>query len=134
MNVRAARHDDIPAVEDCAEAAYQVYVAAIGRKPAPMVADFAASHSAGHLFVAEDDDGIGGFIVFYPRGDHVHLENIAVAPGRQGQGVGSKLIAYAEHSTLTAGYDRIELYTNEKMTGNLTWYPRLGYRETGRRT
>jgi ribosomal protein S18 acetylase RimI-like enzyme len=93
-----------------------------------------SSGSVGILHVSTDDAGaVDGFIVFYPRGDHVHLENVAVSIGAQGKGVGKTLIDYCETSAWKAGHDRIELYTNEKMTENLTLYPHLGYVEIGRR-
>ena len=47
VRVRQAVAADEPAVRACAEGAYARYVAAIGRKPAPMVADFAAQIAAG---------------------------------------------------------------------------------------
>ena len=132
MEIRPATREDLDAVRACAEAAYQVYVEAIGRKPAPMVADFAVALAAGRLFVAADESGLGGFAVFYTREDHVHLENVAVAPDHQGKGVGRALVSYAESAARRDGVERVELYTNEKMTENLSWYPRLGYEEIGR--
>ena len=133
--IRPALESDLVAVRRCAEAAYAGYVARIGRKPAPMVADFGAALAAGGLFVAEDEEsgGIAGYIVFYPRGDYVHLENVAVDPTRQGRGLGRALIEFAERRGRDLGLGRIELYTNAKMTENLALYPRLGYREFARR-
>lgn len=133
MEIRPARPDDIQGVRTCAEGAYEIYVAAIGRKPAPMIADFAASQAAGHLHVACVDGNIAGFVVFFERGDHVHVENVAVSPAHQGQGIGGKLMALVEDETRQRGLGAIELYTNIKMTGNLTLYPALGYTETGRK-
>ncbi len=121
-------------IERCARAAYGKYVARIGREPAPMVADFAAQIAVGEVWVAVDAAGLGGYVVRYPRGDHMHLENIAVLPERQGRGVGRALIAHVEAETRRKGLAAVELYTNEKMTENLALYPRLGYRETGRRS
>ncbi len=133
--IRPARPADLDAIRRCARAAYAPFTERIGREPAPMVADFAAALATGSLFVEADEKagGIAGFIVFYPRGDHVHLENVAVEPARQGRGVGRKLIAFAERRARQLGYHRIELYTNAKMSENLALYPRLGYREFGRR-
>lgn len=110
-----------------------VYVEAIGQKPAPMIADFGAAQAEGNLYVATDSCGIAGFAVFYQREDHVHLENVAVAPARQGERIGRQLVEFVEARARELGLDRIELYTNEKMTGNLAWYPKLGFIETGRR-
>lgn len=133
--IRTARESDLDAIRRCAEAAYGRYVVRIGRAPAPMVADFAAALASGDLFVAENEaaDGIAGYVVFYPRADHVHLENVAVDPACQGLGIGRRLIEFAERRAIELGYRRIELYTNAKMTENLELYPVLGYRETDRR-
>ena len=92
-----------------------------------MVADFAAAIKNENLYVLTDDERIQGFVVFYPRGDHMHLENVAVDPEYQGSGHGFSLIEFAEQAAKSAGYDRVELYTNAKMTENLEFYRRLGY-------
>lgn len=125
-----ARHG--PDIQRCAEAAYAPYVARIGRKPAPMVADFAAQIAAGNLYILQDSGNLHGFAVFYERDDHVHLENVAVDPAYHGRGHGRRLIGFVEQEARRLGHRRVELYTNEKMAENLVLYPRLGYREIGR--
>ena len=133
--IRQAVAKDEPAIRDCAEQAYAGYVSLIGRKPAPMVADFAAQIAHGRVHVATGEgDALQGFIVFYPEGRHMLLENVAVLPGAAGRGVGKALIGFCESEARRRGFDAVHLYTNEKMTGNLSLYPRLGYAETGRRT
>jgi ribosomal protein S18 acetylase RimI-like enzyme len=134
--IRRATPADEDAIRACAVAAYQRYVTAIGRKPAPMVADFAAQIAAGDIEVAEDDTSgaLQGFIVYFPRDDHMFLENVAVHPEAAGQGIGKALIARCETEARRRGLGSIQLYTNVKMVGNLSIYPRLGYVETGRRS
>jgi len=66
------------------------------------------------------------------RGDHLLLETVAVAPGSQGKGYGRLLLDRAERDALELDHSEVRLYTNEAMTENLTFYPRHGYRETGR--
>ncbi len=131
--IRHAEPTDLDSIRACAEAAYTRYVERIGRKPAPMVADFAAAMAQGQLQVIETEDGIAGFVVFYARGDHLHLENVAVDPAYQGRGLGSRLVEHVEDSARRQGLPRIELYTNAKMSENLALYPRLGYRQFDRR-
>ncbi len=128
--IRSAGPDDLDAVRRIARAAYAPYVARIGREPAPMVADFTASIVAGQVWVAGAP--VAGFVVAYPRGDHWHLENVAVEPAAQGTGLGGALIAHVELMARAARALAVELYTNAQMTGNLSLYPRLGYDETGR--
>jgi len=133
MLIRVAGAGDVEDVQACAQAAYARYVPRIGKKPAPMVADFKAQIEAGQVYVVEASGAVAGFIVLYPRGDHLHVENVAVVPDRQGQGLGGALLAFAEAEARRRGLAAIELYTNAKMTENLALYPRLGYREIGRR-
>lgn len=135
MDIRKADPADVTEIIACAHAAYGMYVKRIGRKPAPMVADFAALIERGVVFIGKDEaNDVCGFVVFYPRGDSVHLENVAVAPGKQGHGYGKRLVAFVEDQARDQGFAGVELYTNEKMTENQTLYPRLGYQETDRRT
>ena len=136
VDIKPATIGDLAAIRSCAEAAYQIYVHKIGRKPAPMVADFEEAISKQIMFVARLEhapSNIVGFVVFYKRGDHMHLENVAVDPQTQGKGVGRALISLVEQSAQAEGCKAVELYTNEKMTGNLTLYPKLGYGEIERR-
>jgi ribosomal protein S18 acetylase RimI-like enzyme len=71
-------------------------------------------------------------VVAYPRGDHWHLENVAVDPAAQGAGLGLALITHVEALARASGAQAVELYTNAKMIENRALYPRLGYAETGR--
>ena len=133
ITIREAMASDLPAIKACARAAYARYVAAIGREPAPMVADFAAQVAAGIVEVAERDRSVCGFIVFFPKDGAMLLENVAVHPDVAGQGIGKALIARCEAAARRAGLPAVTLYTNAKMTENLVIYPRLGYARTDRR-
>ncbi|WP_425405517.1 GNAT family N-acetyltransferase [Hwanghaeella sp.] len=134
MEIRPARAGDLDAVRRCAVAAYEIYVDRIGRKPAPMVADFDAASTSGELYVLQVGDAIHGFIVLFPRAGHIFVENVAVDPAQQGRGYGRRLLDFAEAEARRLGLPALELYTNAKMTENLALYPRVGYLETGRRT
>ncbi|MCG8545722.1 MAG: GNAT family N-acetyltransferase [Alphaproteobacteria bacterium] len=133
MSIRRATPDDLAAVTACARAAYEMYVPRIGKEPAPMVADFSAQIASGKVYVVLVEGSVEGYAVFYPEGDHLHLENIAVFPHNRGRGLGGRLIAFVEDEARRLGLAAVELYTNEKMTENLRMYPKLGYAETGRR-
>jgi len=133
--IRQARASDEAEIRDCAEQAYARYVPLIGRKPAPMVADFSAQIAQGAIFVATDDqDLFQGFIVFYAQEEQMLLENVAVLPIAAGRGIGRALIGFCENTARERGIKAVHLYTNEKMTENLTIYPKLGYAEVARRT
>lgn len=133
MNIRPATPDDLEAIRNCAAASYAMYIERIGREPAPMVADFATQISEGKVHVGVDESGeVCGYVVFYPRGDSVHLENVAISPDHQGKGYGGQLVAFVERQARERGIATVDLYTNEKMTENIALYPRLGYEEVGR--
>jgi ribosomal protein S18 acetylase RimI-like enzyme len=61
------------------------------------------------------------------------VENVAVAPERQGEGIGRAMLGRAEVAAREAGVGEIRLFTHSKMTENRAFYRRLGYRETDRR-
>ena len=130
--LRLATAVDIPAIEQIIEAAYTPYIARIGRKPGPMLDDYAALVHAGHVRVTTFDGDIQGILILIPQDDAMLLDNIAVAPAAQGRGWGRRLLLAAEALAREAAYRRIRLYTNEAMTENIALYTRGGYVETRR--
>lgn len=132
--LRPATPDDADALRACAEDAYARYVPRIGRRPAPMDADFAVLIGCGRVTVATLGGALAGYVVAHGEGDHLHVENIAVLPGLHGQGIGGMLLDDAERRARAAGLAAVELYTNAAMTENLAFYPRRGYAVTGRRS
>lgn len=139
VTLRPAQSDDVAGVESCAHAAYVGYVDAIGKKPAPMVADFGELIEQKHVTVASRAGSIIGFVVMWPKPnsdepDHFYIDNIAVRPAEQGTGLGRALLAEADRAALAARCSEIRLYTNEAMTENLDYYPRRGFVETHRAT
>lgn len=132
--IRRAVPQDEPAIRACAAQAYAPYVAAIGRRPAPMDEEFTGPIHAGHVQIAEDSTGeFMGFIVFYEVAGTMHLETLAVCPEFMGRGIGKALISRCEQAARQSGLPTVALYTNEKMTDNLSIYPHLGYVEVARR-
>ncbi len=127
--IRDATANDLSMIQEIAKAAYTPFVAEIGKKPAPMVANFAAQIDDGLIEVSTDEIRVQGFCVSYPEGTVWHVENLAVSPSAQGNGIGRALLASAEKQAREWGFDAVELYTNIAMTGALALYPRLGYVE-----
>ncbi len=130
--IRDAAGGDLSAIQCIANNAYAPFVTRMGRKPAPMVADFAALIARGAVSVLLEDGCVIGFVVFYPYGGAMHLENVAVSPSHHGYGFGRQLIDHVEQMARWQKLHAIELYTNEKMTENLQYYSHLGYVETHR--
>jgi GNAT superfamily N-acetyltransferase len=132
IHPRLAEPADGPAVETLVREAYSPYVARIGREPAPMTTDYAPAITAGQVWIVRSDDDLAGVIVLIPAPNHLLVENLAVRPDHQGQGIGSRLLAHADEQARLMGFGEVRLYTNAAMTENLEYYPRQGFRETHR--
>jgi ribosomal protein S18 acetylase RimI-like enzyme len=133
LQIRKATLHDFANVQRCAQAAYSKYIDRIGTAPAPMNADFAAQIEQGIVHVALFGLQFVGYVVFYPEGDHVHLESVAVSPEQTGKGIGKALLGYVERTARLNGLKAVELYTNEAMVENLALYVKMGYREFQRK-
>lgn len=133
FEIRPASEADLADIQACARQAYAKYIERMNQEPAPMHADFARQIANGWVEIAVGETGLVGYVVYYQRDDHVHLENVAVSPEFSGGGIGKHLIAHVERFARDAGYQAVELYTNEAMTENLAMYRRLGYSEVDRR-
>jgi ribosomal protein S18 acetylase RimI-like enzyme len=131
--IRQTKPQDRAAVEAIVDAAYSVYLKRIGKPPGPMLDDYIRLIDEGAVSVLEAPDGtIAALIVLLAKSDHLLLDNVAVRPDHQGQGIGRRLIAFAESQARRLGYGELRLYTHERMTANIALYTRLGFRETGR--
>lgn len=133
MRIRPASAADTQEIHDLVRRAYGHYVARMGGPPGPMKEDYAAKVAQGGVSVAEEDGEIVGVIGLATESDHLLVENVAVDPGRQGEGIGRELLAFAETAARDAGLTTMRLFTHETMTENQALYLRLGYEETHRR-
>jgi ribosomal protein S18 acetylase RimI-like enzyme len=131
--IRAAESGEVASVRAVVLAAYQHYVARIGKPPGPMLDDYARRITDGQTWVMQQVDGrIAGVLVLEEQAEGLLLDNIAVLPECQGQGVGRALLRFAEVEAGRRGYRQIRLYTHALMTENIALYGRIGYVETGR--
>jgi len=130
--IRSARVDDRVSIGAIARAAYAKYVPRMGREPAPMLTNFAAEIAAGHVVVIETAGAVYGYMIAWPEADAYFIENIAVDPSRQGQGLGRQLMDRAVDEARRHHLSAIRLYTNAAMTENLSIYSQLGFVETHR--
>ena len=131
--LRRAVPADADPIRDLVRAAYEGYTALIGRTPIPMLADYHEAVRVHDTWVL-DDAGVGivGVLELIPRADQLWIENVAVAPDRQGQGLGRRLLDHAEHEARARGLPSIGLLTNERYARNIALYERDGYVETHR--
>lgn len=116
------------------EAAYEPWIAVIGRRPGPMDDDYAARIAASEATVAVDPGGgrILALLVTERRNDHLLVDNIAVSPAAQRRGLGSALLAEAARQARALGLPLLRLYTHAKMDTNIALYRRAGFAEIAR--
>jgi ribosomal protein S18 acetylase RimI-like enzyme len=131
-SIRPAERGDAAVVHDLVWMAYSKYVERIGKEPAPMLEDYDALIRAGEVWVWDEGGEVLGVLVIRPAEDHLFVDNVAVAPGHQGRGLGRELLAFAEERAQREGLPEVRLYTNEKMHENLAVYAKVGFEETGR--
>lgn len=132
--IRVARSGDVAVVRDVVQAAYNHYIARIGKPPGPMLDDYARRIADGQAWVLEEAGGIVGMLVLEETAAGFLLDNIAVLPAFQGKGYGRALIAFAEAEALQRGYEEVQLYTHALMHENVSLYQRVGFVEVRRVT
>jgi N-acetylglutamate synthase-like GNAT family acetyltransferase len=132
--LRRAAAEDVAAVTECIHHAFSHYIERIGRKPGPMLMDYALEIREHQVFVVEDNKQIVGSLVLCIKEEGFLLDVIAVEPQWQGSGVGKLMLEYAEAEAQRQGYQSIYLYTHEKMTENQVLYKKIGYVEYDRRS
>lgn len=132
--IRKGTPSDKFQIENIASTAYKKYVDLIGKKPAPMVADFLKHLNEDDVFVIEDthNSQIMGYAILVVKNNEYWLENIAVYPTKTKQGIGTRLIRYVE-DFVSKSASTIQLYTNVKMHENIDWYKRIGFSEFKRK-
>ena len=84
------------------------------------------------VWVLQEGSAIAGILVLLSTPEYLLLDNIAIAPDRQGRGLGRRLLTFTESEALRRGYHEIRLYTHQTMIENQRLYALIGYEETGR--
>lgn len=132
---RRATAGDVARVVRLVEAAYGGYESRFGFRPRPMDDDYARRVSEDEVWVvALGTDRVAGVLVLAARPDHLLLDNIAVDPEHQGEGIGRLLLDLAAQRAVDQGFATIRLYTHRLMVENQRIYERDGYVETHRQT
>jgi len=86
------------------------------------------------VYVARDDSGLAGFLVLCMVGAFVgYIQTVAVWPDRRGQGVGSRLVDFAERRIL-AEFPNVFMCVSSFNLGARRLYDRLGYQVIGELT
>lgn len=130
--IRPAIPSDADAIRAVVDAAYAVYLPQMDKPPGPVLDDYDERIAAGEAFVSDAEAGILGILILIDTDEYLLLDNVATAPGAQGQGVGRQLVSFAESEARRRGYGEIRLYTHIVMADNVAYYENLGWEETHR--
>jgi GNAT superfamily N-acetyltransferase len=130
--VRAATMSDLVEVGACADLAIPSNHGSRKSRGVNPDGELALQIRRGSIHVIGGQVWILGFISFLPNADHLFVDAIAVRPSHQRQGLGSRLLAFAEGEALRQGLRSVRLFTDGTAVDNLSFFQRRGYRETGR--
>ncbi len=97
-----------------------------------MLVDYADAVRDHEIWVVEGDGALMGVIELVPHDDQLWVENVAIAPAWQRQGLGRLLLHHAETEARARGDREMGLLTTERYVDNIAMYKRYGYRETHR--
>lgn len=129
--LRQASQADLPSIQRVIAAAYDKYLSRMDQPPAPLIRDYRQAIETGAVWVTGSP--VAGLISLTQTDDLILIENVAVHPDLQGNGLGRRLMEFAEEQARKHMIRRLALYTNEVMTENQAIYARLGYLVIDRR-
>jgi len=130
VSIRAAVSGDIPALVRLINAAFIVEQFVINGDRIN-AEETQAFMNSGSFLVAEDSAGFGGCVYLEIRNGRGYLGLLAVAPPRQGTGLGGKLVTAAEDYFRAKGCCAVDLRVISPRTPLPPFYRRLGYAEIG---
>lgn len=132
VTIRLATLDEIVALPTMQVAAGQLFrqleMAPVADGPTPEIDDFAKAQRSGHLLVAVRDENVIGFVRLEVLDSALHIEQVTVAPGEGGRGVGRRLMLSAEDVAREHGYDCMTLTAFRDVPFNGPFYESLGWR------
>lgn len=125
--LRPALLADADAVSALTLRAYSPWIALTGREPLPMRVNYRETIQLHDFAVVERDGALIGLIETVPEADALLILNVAVEPASQGQGIGRRLMSYAEDVARSRALTKMRLYTNKLFAKNIRLYASLGY-------
>ena len=93
----------------------------------PMKADYERAVRDHEIDLRYIDGDLVALIEATVSSDHLFIENIAVAPHRQGQGLGHHLLAHAEEKARKVNLRKLRLLTNQAFKANIRLYEAVGF-------
>jgi ribosomal protein S18 acetylase RimI-like enzyme len=145
VTIRAATHEDLPALHPVIERAYRGETARQGwtheadllegRRTDLETLEAIVADPAQRLLIGEQDGVVIGCVNLADKGDGLaYLGLLCVDPTLQTAGMGRQLLAAAEACARDQlGADRIEMTVIDVRHRLIAWYERRGYVQTGER-
>ncbi len=131
--IRIATIQDASGLHECMEHAYAPYLERLGGKRLPpMEVDYASEIENFPTWIIDSDGAVVGGLIMALEKNYAVIANISVHPKVQGQGLGGKLMKYAESIASQKGYSELRLTTHILLTENLSLYGHLGWSEISR--
>lgn len=132
FSIRKASLDDVEAISALTNAAYAKYISLIGRKPQPMTADYSRMVIENSIWLLIAENQLVGVLVLVYEPENILIYSVAINPEHQKQGLGRRLLVWAEQQAVQDGYKSIRLYTNARFEDNILLYKHFGYQEIRR--
>jgi GNAT superfamily N-acetyltransferase len=133
VRVRDARREDLPRLPEVERSAAEAFrgmtdvpfevITAIGPGET-----YAPHMAEGTLWVAEMEGELVGFLAARRHGSRLHIDEVDVAHGQQGQGVGRRLIETAIAHAQEQRLGEVTLTTFRTIPWNAPYYARFGFR------
>ncbi|NNF76390.1 MAG: GNAT family N-acetyltransferase [Rhizobiales bacterium] len=92
-----------------------------------MTADYEAAVQDHLIDLAYCEANLCGLVEMVPQPDCLLIENLAVSPDHQGQGLGTLLLHHAEKQAAQLDQSILRLYTNRDFGSNVSFYERFGF-------
>jgi ribosomal protein S18 acetylase RimI-like enzyme len=132
MKIRSAEASDLATVVACEDLAFNSSARTTRNANVSPQGELALQICQGEIHVIAAASRFLGYISFSLKHDHLFVAAIAVLPKYHRAGAGSRLLSHAESTAARLGLSKVHLFTDGKNSGNLNFYERHGYNETGR--
>jgi ribosomal protein S18 acetylase RimI-like enzyme len=110
ISIRRAVATDAAAVRDLTRRAYAKWIPLIGREATPATENYDQIVRRDPVDLLLADGELVALVWMVPHPDHLVIENLAVAPAHQGQGLGRRMLAHAEALAARQGLSEVRLY------------------------
>jgi len=134
--IRLAREDDLPVIQELERAAgagfRRLGMGAVADDPPPSVDVLRSYQRDDRAWVFVDDvDRPIAYLLVEMVDACAHIEQVSVHPAHAHQGIGARLIDYAQAWGRQHGAQALTLTTYVDVPWNAPYYRRLGFRELG---